>query len=258
MIPIRVAHISDLHITQSKEFIEKIFDKGVKGVNSLKPKADLIFISGDITLEGTLPEYEYAKQKIGEFESTTIVIPGNHDARHLGYQLFREYFGRLEFYKEVGELGVVGLDSTEPDLDEGHIGRDKYQWIEKNLKNSKKFRIVGFHHHIIPVPNSGREQNILNDAGGVLDLVLKNNVALILMGHRHVPYTVRVHNTLMINAGTFSSVRTRAHLGHSFNIIDSEDGLIKVTSHNLGKRKEKLMVEFDRDRGIYVNRYYPR
>lgn len=247
-----------MHITHSKEFIEKIFNKGVKALNSLKPEADLIFISGDITLEGILPEYEIAKEKIGDFESSTMLIPGNHDARHLGYQLFREYFGRLEFYKEVGDLGVVGLDSTEPDLDEGQIGRDKYRWVSENLKNSKKLKLISFHHHLVPVPNSGREQNILNDAGGVLDLVLKNNVALILMGHRHVPYTVRVHNTLMINAGTFSSARTRAHLGHSFNIIDLEDGLITVTSFDLEKGKEKLMVKFDRDRGIYENRYYSK
>jgi 3',5'-cyclic AMP phosphodiesterase CpdA len=255
---IRIAHISDLHITKSKEFLEKIFERGVKAVNSLEPKADLIFISGDITWEGVLSEYELAAEKIKEFEGSTMVIPGNHDSRHLGYQLFQEYFGRLEFYKELGDLGVLGLDSTEPDLDEGHIGRDKYKWIEDNLKIDKKFQVIGFHHHLVPVPNSGREQNILNDAGGVLDVVLRNNTALVLMGHRHVPYSVRVHRTLMVNAGTFSSARTRAHLGHGFNIIDLEGTQITVTSYDLNKEKEKLIVEFDRDNRIYVNRYYSK
>jgi len=249
-------HISDLHITHTNEFKEPVFEKGMKAVNSLEPRADMVFISGDITWEGILPEYELAKKKIGGFESTTMLIPGNHDARHLGYGLFEEFFGRLEFYKEVGDLGVMGLDSSEPDLDEGHIGRNKYRWIEESFKASKRLKIIGLHHHLIPVPNSGREQNIIDDAGGVLDIVLRNDVALVLMGHRHVPYAVRVHNTLMVNAGTFSSSRTRAHLGNSFNIIDIQDTGIEVTIHDIEKEIGKVMVEFDRDNGIYINRYY--
>lgn len=255
---IRIAHISDPHIAQANEFKEEIFEKGLKTVNSLKPEADLVFISGDITLEGTLPEYELAKDKIEGFESVTMIIPGNHDARHLGYQLFEEFFGRLEFKKEVGDVGILGLDSSEPDRDEGHIGRDKYRWVEEGLRSTEKLKIVGLHHHIVPVPNSGREQNIINDAGGLMDLVLRNDVSLILMGHRHVPYAVRVHNTLMVNAGTFSSTRTRAHLGNSFNIIDTHDRAIKITAYNIEKEKEKVMVEFDRDKDTYINRYYSR
>jgi Icc protein len=245
-----------LHVTKANEFEKSIFGRGKSVVNSLDPPPDLIFISGDLTFEGVLPEYELAKQKVEEFDTKAMLIPGNHDARHLGYTLFYEFFGRLEFYKEVGEVGVVGLDSTEPDRDEGHIGRDKYGWIEKSLKEGKKFNIVGLHHHIVPVPNSGREQNIINDAGGVLDLVLKNDVPLILMGHRHVPYAVRVHNTLMVNAGTFSSSRTRAHLGNSFNIIDIMGKSIIVTIHNIESDEQKVMVEFNRDTNKYINRYY--
>lgn len=253
---IRIAHLSDLHITETSEFKKGTFEKGKEAVNSLKPKADLVFITGDITFEGIIPEYKLAKERIQGFEPETMLIPGNHDARHLGFQLFEEFFGRLEFYKEVGDLGLMGLDSSEPDRDEGHIGRDKYLWIEESLGDSKEFKIIGLHHHIVPVPNSGREQNIINDAGGVLDLVLRNKVALILMGHRHVPYSVRVHNTLMVNAGTFSSQRTRAHLGHSFNIIDIINRSITVTTLDIENGKENVMVEFDRDKNIYINRYY--
>jgi 3',5'-cyclic AMP phosphodiesterase CpdA len=238
------------------EFNAKAFETGRKAVNSLDPKADLIFVSGDLTFEGTLPQYKMTKERIDEFESPISIIPGNHDARHLGYQLFTEFFGELDFFKEVGDVGILGLDSTQPDRDEGHIGRDMYEWVDEKFQNTDKMKVLGLHHHIVPVPNSGREQNIINDAGGVLDLVLKNNVSLILMGHRHVPYSVRVHRTLMVNAGTFSSARTRAHFGNSFNIIDIEDGVINVNKFDIGHEKEQIMVEFDRDNRHYVNRYY--
>jgi 3',5'-cyclic AMP phosphodiesterase CpdA len=243
-------------MVKGSEFKENIFEAGKNAINSLDPPADLIFITGDITFEGTLPEYQYAKKKIQEFEGDLLLIPGNHDSRHIGYQLFSEFFGKLEFYKEADEVGVLGLDSTQPDKDEGHIGRDKYSWIVEELSGSEKMKIVALHHHIVPVPHSGREQNIINDAGGVLDLVLKNNVSLILMGHRHVPYAVRVHRTLMVNAGTFSSARTRAHMGNSFNIIDIKGGEITVTMFDIESKKENIMVEFDREKRHYINKYY--
>ncbi len=245
-----------MHVTKANEFAKDKFEKGKSVVNSLNPQPDIIFVSGDLTFEGVLSEYELAKEKTEEFEARTMFISGNHDARHLGYTLFPQFFGRLEFYKEVGDVGIVGLDSSEPDRDEGHIGRDKYNWVIKHLKRGNKFKIVALHHHLVPVPYSGREQNIINDAGGVLDLVLKNDVPLILMGHRHVPYAVRVHNTLMVNAGTFSSSRTRAYLGNSFNIIDIMNKSIKVSIYNIDKKKQKMMVEYDRRTNKYLNRYY--
>lgn len=251
----RLAHISDLHINSGNEFKEDIFEMGKSAVDSLDPKADFIFISGDLTFEGTLPEYEYAKEKIQEFEGPVIQIPGNHDARHIGYQLFSEFFGELEFYKKIENIGILALDSTQPDRDEGHIGRDKYKFVKENLSKDTEFKIVGLHHHLIPVPNSGREQNIITDAGGLLDLVLKNDASLILMGHRHVPYMVRVHNTLMVNAGTFSSARTRGHFGNSFNIIDIGDGLISVATYNIGEQKEEVMIKFDPNKNQFVNKY---
>ncbi len=215
-----------------------------------------MFITGDITWEGILSEYKLAKKRIDELKPPTMLIPGNHDARHLGYQLFQEFFGGLGFYKEMEDVVLMGLDSSEPDRDGGHIGRVKYQWMEEHLRSSKKIKILGLHHHIVPVPNSGREQNIINDAGGLLDLVLRNEVSMILMGHRHVPYAVRVHNTLMVNAGTFSSSRTRAHFGNSFNIIDIDGETIIISTHNIQEDKARLMVKFDKDNNNYTNRYH--
>jgi 3',5'-cyclic AMP phosphodiesterase CpdA len=94
---------------KGNEFNVKAFEVGRAAVNSLDPKADIIFVSGDLTFEGTLPEYKMAKERIEEFESPIMIIPGNHDARHMGYKLFTEFFGDLEFFKEVGELGILGI-----------------------------------------------------------------------------------------------------------------------------------------------------
>ncbi|MFO7678059.1 MAG: metallophosphoesterase [Thermoplasmatota archaeon] len=249
----KIAHISDIHTSLGSDFNKTAFDKAVKILNRIDK--DIIFISGDITTEGLLAEYEIAQEKLDLIDGEKIVIPGNHDERNLGYQLFPEFFGPSTNLYKYKEFQILGLASSEPDKNEGRLGRRRHLLIQDALQNHKKMTILGFHHHLIPVPNSGRETNILEDAGETLDIILKNNVPLVLMGHRHVPYAVKIHNTLLVNAGTFSSNRTRAHFGHTFNIIEVNDSIIEVSAVSVEKDKQENMIHYDVEKGIYTNRY---
>jgi len=249
----RIAHISDLHFNFGNDFNEKMFNKAVKILN--KVNSDLVFISGDLTTQGLLSEYEFAKENLKKIENKMAIIPGNHDERNLGWKLFPEFFGDTDFIHKYDDISLVGLASSEPDRDYGRLGRGRHKIIEDSIKKNKT-TIVGFHHHVIPVPNSGRETNIIEDSGETLDIILKNKVPLVLMGHRHVPWGVKIHKTLLVNAGTFSCTRTRAHFGNTFNIIDIDDGNIEVTVVNIGKDKKKKMIEYNIFDGCCENRYY--
>jgi predicted phosphodiesterase len=76
------------------------------------------------------------------------------------------------------------------------------------------------------------------------------------MGHRHVPWAVKIHKTLLVNAGTFSCNRTRAHYGYTFNVIDIEDKIITVSIVDIRKEQTRMMVEFNLKDGCCVNQYY--
>ena len=250
----RIAHISDIHCNYGADFNEKIFEKAVKMLN--KFDSDIIFISGDLTTDGLLSEYELAKKKLKEINGKLVIVPGNHDERNLGYKLFPEFFGDTDFIHTYKDVALVGLASSEPDRDDGRLGRGRHKLIEGGIRKNKKITTIGFHHHVIPVPNSGRETNIIEDAGETLDIILKNEIPLVLMGHRHVPYGVKIHKTLLVNAGTFSCNRTRAHFGNTFNIIDIENDGITVTVVNIRKGKQEKMIKFNLDDGCCINRYY--
>lgn len=250
----RIAHISDIHFNYGTDFNNKIYEKAVKILN--KVNADIIFISGDLTTDGLISEYNYAKEKLEEITGKLVVVPGNHDERNLGWKLFPEFFGETDFIHTYDDINLVGLASSEPDKDNGRLGRGRHKLIERGIKKNDKMTVIGFHHHVVPVPNSGRETNIIDDAGETLDIILRNKVPLVLMGHRHVPWAVKIHKTLLVNAGTFSCNRTRAHFGNTFNIIDIEDDKIDVTVVNIGKEKQKKMIEFDFEEGSCKNRYY--
>lgn len=250
----KIAHISDIHCNYSSDFNEKMFDKAVKLLN--KYEADIVFISGDLTTEGLLPEYELAKEKLKQINGKLVVVPGNHDERNLGWRLFPEFFGDTDFIHKFDDINLLGLASSEPDKDGGRLGRKRHKLIEQSIKNDEKKTFIGFHHHVLPVPNSGRETNIIEDAGETLNIILKNEVPLVLMGHRHVPWAVKIHKTLLVNAGTFSCNRTRAHFGNTFNLIDIDEDEIEVTVVNIGEEKEKEMVKFDLSKGSCINKYY--
>ncbi len=251
----KIAHISDIHVHFGGDFNETMFEKGVRLVNKCEP--DVIMITGDITTMGLLKEYECAQEKLKGFTSEYLVIPGNHDERNLGYVLFPEFFGRTSFIKEYGEkVTIIGLATSEPDKDEGRLGRHRHTFIEEGVACKSNVTVIGFHHHVIPVPKSGREHNIIEDAGETLDILLRHEVPLVLMGHRHVQYGVKIHQTLLVNAGTFSSTRTRGHFGNTFNLIDVDGTQIMVSVVDIEKEKIAPMIVFDPATGCYRNRYY--
>lgn len=243
----RIVHISDTHLSRFGNFEEKMFDIAVMDINNLDPKPDVIVHTGDITDSGVLPEYEFALKKIDMLDSKIILAPGNHDERNYGNSLFREMMGPLDSKKEIADSIFFIMNSPEPDRDDGRLGRRRQNYLEKNLQNTSadKIKIVVFHHHLIPVPFAGRERNLLDDAGDILETVLTNKVNLVLMGHRHVRRFLRTNDTALINAGTVSSIRTRGRLGHSFNIIDFlADGSIKVIERSISEKKNMLSTLF--------------
>ena len=249
----KIAHISDLHFNEGIDFDEKIYEKAVKILN--KENTDIIFISGDLTTLGLLKEYELAEEKLRQINGNKIIVPGNHDERNLGFKLFPEFFGKTDFIEKFTDINLVGLASSEPDKDDGRLGRGRHRLITQGIEKGK-MTIIGFHHHVIPVPNSGRETNIIEDAGETLDIILKNEIPLVLIGHRHVPWAVKIHKTLLVNAGTFSCTRTRAHFGNTFNIIDIDRDKIKISVLNIKQEKKKKMIDFNLSDGCCENKYY--
>ncbi len=251
----KILHISDIHCNDGTDFNKTMFEKALDLVNS-EDDVSFVFISGDLTTNGLLSEYQMAQENVGAIAHRCVIVPGNHDERNLGYRLFPEFFGEGSFIHTIDDIAFVGLSSSEPDKDDGRLGRARHLLIEDAARMNKKLTIVGFHHHLIPVPNSGREKNIIEDAGETLDIILKNQIPLVLMGHRHVPYGVKLHNTLLVNAGTFSCTRTRARFGNTFNIITIDEEAINVCVVDVPSKKQRSMLEFYFSDGRCINYLY--
>ena len=214
----RMAHISDLHCG-SPHFQPDLLDRAIDEINELGP--EITIVSGDLTTDGYRPEYEAACAYLQRIEcDQLIVVPGNHDSRNVGYIHFEEMFGPRTRTVHRDGVSIVALDSSEPDLDHGQIGRNRYRQLEEEFTQPADLRVFVIHHHLLPVPGTGRERNIVYDAGDLLEVLLRSGVDLVLCGHKHVPYAWRLESMFVVSAGTVSSLRLRGHTRPCYNIVE--------------------------------------
>jgi Icc protein len=242
-----IAHVSDLHLG-SQYFVPNLLDRTLVEVNDLNP--DIVAVTGDLTNMGYRQEFREAREYLDRLTCPDVlVVPGNHDSRNVGYAHFERLFATRQLI--VRKLGVtlLGVDSTEPDLDYGRIGRHRYQWIrEAFTDNPDDVKIFMLHHHLLPIPGTGRERNIVNDAGDVLEVLVECGVDLVLSGHKHVPYAWRLENMYVVNAGTVATLRLRGDTKPCYNVVEITGEHVKV-SRRYPFHGGETIVEFDRSPG---------
>lgn len=233
-----IAHISDLHISKS-DFDEEMFMLAVAEINELQP--DMIILTGDITNNGYYKQFKQATKYLAMFEPPLFAVPGNHDARNLGYQTFEELIGERSWKLTVGDdFTVIGLDSSTPDESSGDIGRPQHLWLEHQLDEcviNENFTIVVLHHHVIPIPQTGRERNVLSDSGDILKTLTTHEVDLVLSGHKHVPNIWKINETLIANAGSLCSEKLRGKNTNSYNVYNISEDEIEIYLHKVGGEK---------------------
>lgn len=227
-----IAQFSDIHCGDPR-FDAALMEQTLAEINAAKPH--LVIVAGDLTAEGYREQFEEAKRYIDLIEcEEKIVIAGNHDCRNVGYLHFEELFGQRNTTAELGfrvccaggtsavqeRVKILALDSNKPDLNEGEIGRDHYRWIDEAFPNEDDYKIFILHHHLVSIPSTGRERNVVWDSGDVLEKLREVDVDLVLHGHRHVPYNWPVANMLIVSSGTASTWRTRGYIQPSYNLIE--------------------------------------
>ncbi len=178
------------------------------------------------------------------------MIMGNHDAKNVGYQHFEDLFGQrsrsVTFSVSEGEVKLVALDSSKPDLAEGEVGRENYGWIDAELRNwDRGPKIVMVHHHLLAVPGTGRDRNNLRDSGDMMAVLRDLKVDMVLSGHKHVPYVWSISGVRVIHSGIVSSMRVRGNIPPSYNVIEFDSEQVLVNLRHPGE-EEHLFARFSR------------
>ncbi|HEX9417190.1 MAG TPA: metallophosphoesterase [Gaiellaceae bacterium] len=264
--PLRIAQLSDIHMGGPLSLPAETLEATLERVRAIDP--DVVVLAGDLTTAGYEWEYEQAAAWIEQIEFPKVIIPGNHDARNVGYVHFERFFGepysrfRTAFDPERAErlqatgFTIVGLDSSEPDVNEGRIGRDRYPWIREQFDEPNDIRIVTVHHHLVPIPGTGRERNIVLDAADVLLTLTSLDIDIVLSGHKHVPYFWGLNGMLICNSGTAGTRRIRAMSPPSWNELQVDASTIKIFVHYLDGRRELSVIFSRKTRALTRESFY--
>ena len=251
-IPLRIAQISDIHCGELT-FDAHLLESAIKRINAMRP--DVVVIAGDMTASGYEWEFEDAARWLDEIEPPKVIIPGNHDSRNVGYVHFEQYFGqRFSLFRKEFEclraerlqatgVTIVAVDSSSPDLDDGHVGREHYAWIaEQFAQEPNDLKVLAIHHHMVSIPGTGRERNIITDAGDLLAELTKLDIDVVLSGHKHVPFFWGLNGMLICNSGTASTRRVRGFTPPSWNEIQIDASTIKAYLHYEDGRRELSLI----------------
>jgi 3',5'-cyclic AMP phosphodiesterase CpdA len=232
-VDLTIAHISDMH-AGSAHFVPDLMEAAIAEINALEP--DLVIATGDFTTAGYRDEYEIALSYLDRIRSPRkVVVPGNADSRNVGYRHFEELMGNRFRLAHLDGAAVVAVDSSEPDLDSGAVGREWYPWILENFREGDpKIRIFVMHHHLLPVPGTGRDPSLAIDAGDLLEVLLEAGVDLVLTGHKHVPWVWRLEGMYVATAGTVSSMRLRGLTEPSYNVVHASEGRVRLERRTPG------------------------
>ncbi|MBD1587334.1 metallophosphoesterase [Pseudomonas typographi] len=140
-----IAHLSDLHIRPQGVLYQGLVDSNkmckqvIEHLHALRPRPDVVIITGDLVDEGLPAEYEMAKMLLAGIEQPLLLIPGNHDDRARFRAAFAEQSlaaseGPLHFVAAgLGPVRIIGLDITVPGQHHGDMDEAAQAWLEGAL-----------------------------------------------------------------------------------------------------------------------------
>jgi 3',5'-cyclic AMP phosphodiesterase CpdA len=234
-----IAQISDFHVRPRGQTAygvdtNAMFAESIDAVLRLRPRPDLVLVSGDLTDCGLAEEYALVADGLAALPMPVFVVPGNHDRRDA---LVRGLWDRHSFYLPDGfinyaideyPLRLVGLDSVAPGVGHGAFCSERQAWLTHTLAQGGGVpTLVMIHHPPFRVGVDGMDELMMRDAAAFEAIIRRHpEVERVVCGHYHRPITVRYAGTVGFCApSTAHQVALDLHPGVPNRFIMEPPGL---------------------------------
>ncbi len=200
---------------------------------------DVLLLSGDITQRATSAQFAAARAFVERLRIRNVVaIPGNHDiplynpvARLVyPYARYRRAFGnQIEPEYESENALVLAVNTTRRLRHvDGEISDAQIERVARRFERARmaQWRIVLLHQPVAVTRDQDRH-NLLHGRDAAIQRWSAAGADLIVGGHIHLPFVLPLRerwpnlqrNMWAVQAGTAVSVRVRADVGNSVNVI---------------------------------------
>ncbi len=219
---VRIAHLSDLHVTPVTPRLRDLNGKRLLGWLSWRRRrrhehrpevlealirdlsVEHVAVPGALTNVGLPSEIAGARDWLARIGPPlrVSVVPGNHDA-YAGdsrpEERWRAYMGEVATWPYVRRLpgvAIVGLRSarpTAPLLATGRLGRGQLARLDSTLAELAReglSRILLIHHPPLPAGQSRRRQ--LDDSEALREVIARRGAELVAHGHTHRTHVARL------------------------------------------------------------------
>ena len=231
-------------------------ERALDAVIALRPRPDVVLITGDLTDRGLNEEYEQLKIMLRRLDIPFFMILGNHDRRENFRRVFSDYRGVAEdpefvqFVVDDYPVRLIGLDTLVPGKGEGALCARRLAFLERALAREREKPTVIFMHH--PPFDCGITHmdriRLLEGAERLAEIVRPyQNIERILCGHHHRAIETRF-------AGTIASISPG--VAHQVTFDIAEDGsaslVLEPPAYQLHRyRPETGIVSHT----VYIERY---
>jgi len=230
-----LAHLSDPHIGATPRSLDR-FRRVLAELDRL-PRLDALVITGDLADHGRPDEYAAFVASLPA-KVPTLVVPGNHDVR--AHVPGAPPEGPVNRLLDVGDLRVVGLDSSIPGRDEGLLDPATLEFARAAIAEAPGHVLLAMHHPSIPVGNAYADGMGLTNPEALASLITASPAVIgCLTGHVHTAVAGTFAGRPMLGAvGIVSTMRlggradpfadTSAMPGLAVHTIDDDGGIVTL------------------------------
>ena len=234
---IRIIHMSDIHLVKDGAKIwdtdtKSHFNKALKKISHIKD-IDAIFVSGDLSDDGSLWTYQYIDESFKSLGIPTYCCPGNHDNLEVMMKTYSPKFYKVQECVSLKGWKFHLLNTVVDGMSRGILPESVIENIEYDLKGSNSPRVFVLHHPPIE-PGGWFNRKLLENRNDLNAVLFKYpNVRLVLFGHIHYHLNRKIDNIIFSSS---SSIGFAFDMNlPKFQIADGNEGfsLIDIVENSI-------------------------
>jgi predicted phosphodiesterase len=171
---LRIGHIADPHIGALS------FQNFKGAIDSLQLLADVIVVSGDITANGQVKDFQKFVTAFEGVKIPYIIVAGNHDVMIRGYDNWNQVMGSTENFIDVRNYRIIGFDTL----------NINWKFLDQVLTTTSelgKIPIMVGHFPIFPRINKATPK-FMSEKEHLIERFKQFKVPIYIFGHEHADY----------------------------------------------------------------------